>query len=103
MSSVFNDEYVFLDDGSSDDDYKANGIIDDTHTVERLASMTEPEVIAYIEHLPDAQQVDGAIFAELISPKQYAGLTNVFGILTGLMSKQDFLALYDYAKSHFPE
>jgi hypothetical protein len=103
MSSVFNDEYVFLDDGSSDDDYKDSGIIDDNHIVERLASMTEPEVIAYIEHLPDSQQVDGGIFAELISPKQYAGLTNVLGILTGLMSKKDFLALYDYAKSHFPE
>lgn len=101
--SVFNDEYVFLDDGSSDDAFKDSGMIDDDHIVDRLGSMTEPEVIAYIEHIPDTRQVDGAIFAELISPKQYAGLTNTFGILTGLMSKKDFLALYGYAKTHFPE
>lgn len=97
------DEYVFLDRGETDKELVDTGIIDDNHIVEYRGSMTEPEVIAYIEHLPEGMQVDGGIFAELISPKQYAGLTNVFGMLTGLMSKKDFLALYHYAKSHFPE
>jgi hypothetical protein len=98
-----NDEYVFLDDGLTDEEYRDSGVIDDEHDVERRGSMSEDAVIRYIEHLPAGVWVSGAIFAELISPKQYAGLTNIFGILTGLMSKKDFLALYDYAKSHFPE
>jgi hypothetical protein len=97
------DEYVFLDSGETDKELVDTGVIDDDHIVERNGVMSEEAVIRYIEHLPEGVQVDGGIFAELISPKQYAGLTNVFGILTGLMSKKDFLALYDYAKSHFPE
>jgi hypothetical protein len=65
--------------------------------------MSEEAAIRYIERLPEGVWVDGAIFAEMLSEKQYAGLTNDFGVLGGLMTREDFLSLYHYAKSHYPE
>jgi hypothetical protein len=98
-----NDEYVFLDDGLTDEEYRDSGVIDDEHDVERRGSMSEEAAIRYVEHLPAGVWVSGAIFTELLSPAQYAGLTAEMGFLTGLMTREDFLNLYRYAKENFPE
>jgi hypothetical protein len=98
-----NDEYVFLNRGESDDELRDAGIIDDEHDVAHNPRMSEEAAIRYIEHLPAGVWVSGAIFTELLSPAQYAGLTAEMGFLTGLMTREDFLSLYRYAKQNFPE
>lgn len=97
------DEYVFLNRGESDDELRDAGIIDGEHDVEHRGSMSEEAAIRYIEHLPAGVWVDGAIFTELLSPAQYAGLTAEMGFLTGLMTREEFLRLYWYAKQNWSD
>jgi hypothetical protein len=96
------DEYVFAE-FADDAEYRDSGMIDRDHTIDHLPILTEPQVVEFVRSIPDSQQVDAGIFARILSPKQYMGLVNGFGVMSGLIPKADWLALYGYAKAHFPE
>lgn len=86
--------FIFVDRGYSDDDIRDMDI--NVDTTER-GSCSVPELMSYIQHLPDSGVVDASFLEYFLSPDAYASLLRDFSPLGGLISKQDFLNLYYYS------
>lgn len=86
--------FIFLDRGYSDDDIRDMNL--DITTTER-GSCSVPDLMSYIQHLPDPGVVDSSFLEYFLSPDAYSSLLRDFSPLGGLISKQDFFNLYFYA------
>ena len=86
--------FIFLDRGYSDDDIRDMDI--NVDTIER-GSVSVPELMTYIQHLPDSGVVDASFLEYFLSPDAYSCLIRDFAPLGGMISKQDFFNLYHYA------
>lgn len=87
-------DFIFLDRGYSAADLRDMDV--NVETTEQ-GSCPVPELMTYIEHLPDTGLVDSSFLEYFLSPDAYSCLIRDFAPLGGMMSKKDFLNLYFYA------
>lgn len=86
--------FIFLDKGYSDADIRDMAI--DPSLTEH-GSCSVPDLMSYIQHLPDTGIVDASFLEYFLSPAAYDSLLRDFAPLGGMMSKKDFFNLYFYA------
>ena len=86
--------FIFVDRGYSDADIRDMDI--DPNTTEQ-GSCSVPDLMSYIQHLPDTGIVDASFLEYFLSPDAYDSLLRDFAPLGGMIGKKDFLQLYFYA------
>lgn len=86
--------FIFLDRGYSDADIRDMDI--DPDTTEH-GSCSVPDLMTYIQHLPDTGHVDASFLEYFLSSDAYSCLMRDFAPLGGMIGKKDFFNLYFYA------
>lgn len=87
-------DYIFLDRHYSAADLRDMDI--DVNATEH-GSCSVPDLMTYIQHLPDTGHVDASFLEYFLSPAAYASLCRDFAPLGGMIGKKDFFNLYFYA------